>query len=101
MRSKLVAILGFLHFVRQNYTVRCKCSPKVIINYSDPRFDSWYSIAIKISRNTELIVIRDFRFYVSITNVIGSSSEISTSKIKNITAIKRIVANFCIFLYSL
>jgi len=44
---------------------------------------------IKISRNTDLIIIHDFIFDVNMVIGIGSRSAISTSKIIKITAIKK------------
>jgi len=44
---------------------------------------------IRISRNTDLIIIHDLMFDVIMVIGIGSSSAISTSKIMKITAIKK------------
>ena len=44
---------------------------------------------IRISRNTDLIIIHDFIFDVRIVIGIGRSSAISTSKIMKITATKK------------
>jgi hypothetical protein len=44
---------------------------------------------IRISRNTELIIIHDLIFDSNVVIAIGYSSAISTSKITKITAIKK------------
>ena len=54
-----------------------------------PWFHSWYKPIIRISKKIDLIIIHDSMFDDNITTVIGSSSAISTSKIKKITAIRK------------
>jgi hypothetical protein len=82
--------------LRQTFLVLSECKSDVIISYS-PLFsfliqvilDSWYSPAIRISRNINLIIIHDFMFDVIITIVTGNSRAVSISKLRKITAIRK------------